>query len=87
MSTLKLFAAAAILASVVATPVLPQAVNSEPRYCAQFYPTANCNNEGPGNPYTDPNWRSNGGGWGAVQAPNSTVGVVRKRPPRHRSQS
>jgi hypothetical protein len=87
MSTLKLFAAAILAASVVATPVLAQAVISEPGYCAQFYPTANCNNEGPGNPYTDPNWRSNGGGWSAVQAPNSTVGVVRKRPPRHRSQS
>ena len=87
MSTLKLFAAA-ILATGVATPVLAQAVISEPGYCAQFYPTANCNNEGPGNPYTDPNWRSNGGGWGAVWAPNSTVGVARKRPPsRHRSQS
>ena len=80
MSILKLFAAA-ILASLVATPVLAQAVISEPGYCAQFYPTANCNNEGPGNPYTDPNWRSNGGGWGAVQAPNSTVGVVRNDHP------
>jgi len=84
--TLRLFAAA-ILASVVATPALAQAVVSEPGYCAQFYPTANCNNRGPGNPYTDPNWRRDGGGWGAVQVPNSTVGVVRKRPPRHRSQS
>jgi hypothetical protein len=87
MSSLKLFAAA-ILASVIATPALAQgAVIAEPGYCAQFYPTANCQNKGPGNPYTDPKWRSNGGGWGAVQAPNSTVGVVRKRPPRHRSQS
>ena len=85
MSTLKLFAAA-ILASVVATPVLAQAVISEPGYCAFFYPTANCNNKGPGNPYTDPNWRREGG-WSAGQVPNSTVGVVRKRPPRHRSQS
>ena len=56
MSSLKLFAAA-ILASVVATPALAQAVIDEPGYCAQFYPTANCNNEGPGNPLTDPNWR------------------------------
>jgi hypothetical protein len=40
-----------------------------------------------GQPYADPNWRRGGGGCGAVQAPNSTVGVVRKRPPRHRSQS
>jgi len=88
MSPLKLFTAA-ILASVIATPVLAQgAVICDPGYCAQFYPTANCNNEGPGNPYTDPNWRSNGGGWGAVWAPNSTVGVARKRPSsRHRSQS
>ena len=87
MSTLKLFAAA-ILASGVASPVLAQgAVISEPGYCAFFYPTANCNNEGPGNPLTDPNWRRDVGGWGAVQAPNATVGVVRKRRPRHRSQS
>ena len=86
MSPLKLFAVA-ILASVIATPVLAQgAVMSEPGYCAQFYPSANCQNSGPGNPL-DPNWRHDGGGWSAVQAPNSTVGVVRKRPPRHRSQS
>ena len=86
MSTLKLFAAA-VLASVVATPVLAQAVISEPGYCAFFYPTANCNNKGPGNPYTDPNCRRDGGGWSAGQVPSSTVGVVRKRPPRHRSES
>ena len=85
MSSLKLFAAA-ILASVIATPALAQgAVISEPGYCAQFYPSANCNNRGPGNPYTDPNWRRDGG-WGSVQVP-STVGVVRKRAPRRRSQS
>ena len=47
MSCLKLFAAA-ILASVVATPVLAQAVISEPGYWAQFYPTANCQDNGPG---------------------------------------
>src|SRR6516165_9587914 len=63
MSSLKLFAAA-ILASVIATPALAQgAVISEPGYCAQFYPTANCQNKGPGNPYIDPNWRRDGGGW------------------------
>jgi len=87
MSTLKLFAAT-ILASLATTPVSAQAVIQEPGYCAFFYPTANCQNKGPGNPYTDPNFRRDGGGWGAVWAPNSTVGVVRKRPPsRHRSQS
>ena len=54
MSTLKLFAAA-ILASVIAIPVLAQgAVVSEPGYCAQFYPTANCQNKGPGRPRVVP---------------------------------
>jgi hypothetical protein len=86
MSIIK-FIGPAIVAGAIATPALAQAVMSEPGYCAQFYPTANCQNKGPGNPYTDPNWRRDGGGWGAVQAPNSTVGIVRKRPPRHRSQS
>jgi hypothetical protein len=81
MSRLKLFAVA-ILASVVATPVLAQEVISNPGYCAFFYPNANCQNKGPGNPYTDPNWRS----WAYGQVPNWTVGVVRKRAPRHRSQ-
>jgi hypothetical protein len=28
-------------------------VISEPGYCAFFYPNANCQNKGPGNPYTD----------------------------------
>ena len=84
MSSFKLFTAA-ILASVAATPGLAQEVIYEPGYCAQFYPSANCQNSGPGNPL-DPNWRHDGG-WSAVWAPNSTVGVVRKRPPRHRSQS
>ena len=85
MSSFKLFTAA-ILASVAATPGLAQEVIYEPGYCAQFYPSANCQNSGPGNPL-DPNWRHDGGGWSAVWAPNSTVGVVRKRPHRHRSQS
>jgi hypothetical protein len=85
MSTSKLFAAA-ILASGVATPVLAQGeVISEPGYCAFFYPSANCQNTGPGNPCTDPNWCRDGGGWGFAQVP-STVGVVRKRAPKHRSQ-
>ena len=85
MSPLKLFTAA-ILASVIATPVLAQgAVISEPGYCAQFYPTANCQNKGLGNPYADPNWRRDGGGWSAGQSSGETVGVASKRLPRTRS--
>jgi hypothetical protein len=50
---LALIGAAAIAAAAFATPVLAQAVVENPGYCAQFYPNANCQNLGPGNPYTD----------------------------------
>src|ERR1700712_3615298 len=52
MSHFRLLGAAAILATAMASPVLAQAVISEPGYCAQFYPNANCQNKGYGNPYT-----------------------------------
>ena len=48
-----LIGAAAVAATAFATPVLAQAVIEDPGYCAQFYPNANCQNLGPGNPYTD----------------------------------
>ena len=48
-----LIGAAAFAAAAFATPALAQAVIEEPGYCAQFYPNANCQNLGPGNPYTD----------------------------------
>jgi hypothetical protein len=48
-----LIGAAAVAAAAFATPVLAQAVIEDPGYCAQFYPNANCQNLGPGNPYTD----------------------------------
>jgi hypothetical protein len=48
-----LIGAAAIAAAAFATPALAQAVVEDPGYCAQFYPDANCQNLGPGNPYTD----------------------------------
>ncbi|MEH2518508.1 hypothetical protein V1279_004081 [Bradyrhizobium sp. AZCC 1610] len=46
-----IFAAAAILASALAAPAMAQEVISNPGYCAQFYPNANCQNKGPGSPY------------------------------------
>ena len=49
---LALIGAAAVAATAFATPVLAQAVIEDPGYCAQFYPNANCQNLGPGNPYT-----------------------------------
>jgi hypothetical protein len=54
MSHFKLLGAAAILAAAIASPASAQQVIWEPGYCAQFYPNANCQNEGPGNPYTGP---------------------------------
>src|ERR1700722_21005442 len=47
-----LFGAAAVAAGGLATPAMAQEVISNPGYCAQFYPNANCQNKGPGNPYT-----------------------------------
>src|SRR5947199_6573506 len=44
--------AGAILSSALASPALAQEVIYNPGYCAQFYPNANCQNKGPGNPYT-----------------------------------
>jgi hypothetical protein len=85
MSTLKLLGAVVmVLSCVIVTPVLAQAVVQEPGYCAFFYPNANCQNKGPGNPY------------GNYQQPNGqhtglpsgdTVGVAAKRPRMHRSDS
>jgi hypothetical protein len=48
---------AAALLSVVASPVSAQHVIYNPGWCAQFYPNANCQNYGPGNPYTSWGWR------------------------------
>ena len=56
MSILRLIGAAAVLSVLGAAPALAQQVISEPGYCAFFYPNANCQNKGPGNPYTDPNF-------------------------------
>jgi hypothetical protein len=50
---LALIGAAAVAAAAFASPALAQAVVEDPGYCAQFYPDANCQNLGPGNPYTD----------------------------------
>jgi hypothetical protein len=47
-----ILAAAAVLASTLAGPAMAQEVIYNPGYCAQFYPNANCQNKGPGNPYT-----------------------------------
>ena len=53
MTKLGLLGAAAVaLSSALASPVMAHEVIYNPGYCAQFYPNANCQNKGPGNPYT-----------------------------------
>jgi len=85
MSIFKLLGAVAVLSTAIAAPAMAQQVISEPGYCAQFYPNANCQNKGPGNPYTDPNARR--GGIPEVRAWSSgeTVGVVGKNARTRRS--
>jgi hypothetical protein len=50
-----LMGVAALATAAFAAPALAQAVVEDPAYCAQFYPNANCQNLGPGNPVGDPN--------------------------------
>ena len=60
-------AAALLVAAFAAGPVAAQEVITNPGKCAQYYPNANCENYGPGNPYRGPQsyqsgWR-NGYAW------------------------
>ena len=79
MSPLRVLGAVAILSTTAALPTSAQPIISEPGYCAFFYPNANCQNKGPGNPYTDPNYRRDlaigGGNWRAGE----TVGIAPRR--------
>jgi hypothetical protein len=52
--------AALVAIAALATPAAAQRVVTNPGYCAQFYPNANCQNYGPGNPYTG---SYQGGNW------------------------
>jgi hypothetical protein len=80
MSIYRLVGAAAALAVISApamTPAMAQEVISEPGYCAFFYPNANCQNKGPGNPYTDP--RRFNQGYLMPDGPPAAGVIVRKR--------
>jgi hypothetical protein len=84
MSTFKLLGAVAVLSSLSAMPVLAQAVVQEPGYCAQFYPNANCENKGPGNPYGHyPQPGAQRNDWSSGE----TVGLTPRRSRAHRSES
>ena len=51
-----LLVAIALLSALI-SPASAQHVIYNPGWCAQFYPNANCQNYGPGNPYTSYGWR------------------------------
>ena len=53
-----LIGAAAVAAAAFATPAMAQAVVDDPATCAAAFPNGNCQNLGPGNPYTDGNYRN-----------------------------
>lgn len=78
MSTYRLFAAAAVLLGIT-SPATAQQAMSEPGYCAFYYPNANCQNKGPGNPYTDPEYKRRLNQSGSMYGSDQTVGVARKR--------
>jgi hypothetical protein len=63
-----------------ATPALAQAVIQEPGYCAFFYPNANCQNKGPGNPYGRYQQPAAQNDWSG----GGTVGMAPKRARAHR---
>jgi hypothetical protein len=59
--------AALLLGAFAIAPAAAQEVITNPGKCAQYYPNANCENYGPGNPYRGPQsyqqgWR-NGYAW------------------------
>jgi hypothetical protein len=77
MSPCKLVGAIAVLSAALATPARSQEVISEPGYCAFYYPYANCQNKGPGNPYTDPNYRRGPARYDRTWRSGETVAVAR----------
>ena len=58
--TILLGAVALLFLSAFASPVSAQHVITNPGKCAQFYPNANCQNYGRGNPYTSYGWQRAG---------------------------
>jgi hypothetical protein len=66
-----LIGATALIAAASVTPALAQAVIEDPGYCAQFYPDANCQNLGAGNPYTNGGYWANGNATGPSRVTQS----------------
>ena len=87
MSTFRRLGAVAILSTAIAAPAAAQQVIYEPGYCAFYYPNANCQNKGPGNPYTDSSYHRGTAQNGPTWSGGETVGVAGKKLRTHRSDS
>lgn len=75
---------AALLAAVGSGPVHAQAAVEDPGYCAQYYPGANCQNYGPGNPMSPGGYRPArppNGGYRGPYAAAAPIIVHRHRRP------
>jgi hypothetical protein len=68
---------AALLATAYSSQARAQAAVEEPGYCAQYYPSANCQNYGPGNPLYRGRY---GGNFATVDRPDGYVGTVPVQP-------
>ncbi|HXH42380.1 MAG TPA: hypothetical protein VNK51_00880 [Bradyrhizobium sp.] len=55
---IKLLGATAIAATMLGGAAMAQAVVTNPARCSAQFPNANCQNLGPGNPYTDSGYRN-----------------------------
>jgi hypothetical protein len=71
---LYILGAAALAASALASPAMAQQVISDPGYCSQFYPNANCQNRGPGSSQRHANYRGGVNARAAPAATNNTWG-------------
>ncbi|PJG56048.1 hypothetical protein CVM73_07880 [Bradyrhizobium forestalis] len=66
--TIKLLGATAIAATMLAGSAMAQAVVTNPGRCSAQFPNANCQNLGPGNPYTDSGYRHRRGSYRQTRA-------------------
>lgn len=81
----KVFGAAVLLASALTLPAMAQEVIRDPGKCAQFYPNANCENYGPGNPYRDSYYHPPQGAYRSNRTAPQDAWNAESRPYRDRS--
>ena len=76
---------ALLIGALTASAAMAQEVIPNPGKCAQYYPNANCENYGPGNPYRGPQSYQQGWRSGYAWDRQGTYYSGRWRHPHHRS--